>query len=79
MEELNNRVSDARRRIAALVMVARLVWVVNSLVGLASFVLHRYEVAALAGYTALMSLFLTACARRAVRHLHTVERVISSS
>jgi len=79
MEELGNRVTDARRRILALVSVARWVWVVNTLIGLTSFVCHRYELAAVAGYTSAMSFFVAVYARRAARQLRNVERIITSS
>lgn len=78
MEELENRVTDARKRISALMRVARWAWVLNSLIGLAALGCHRYELAVVAGYTSVTSLFVAAFARRAARHLHTVERAISS-
>ena len=78
MEELETRVTDARRRISALVSVARWVWILNSLVGLASFACHRYELATVAGYTSATSLLVAACARNAARHLRNVESAINS-
>jgi hypothetical protein len=78
MEELGNKVTTTRKKISALMLISRGVWVTNCLIGFACFTCHRYDLAAAAGYACLMSLLIAACARRATRYLYSVERVISS-
>ncbi len=79
MEELGSRVTLARKRLSRLLAVARWVWVANCVIALWCFAGHRYELATAAGYTSIMSLLVAACARRAARHLLSVERVIGST
>lgn|GEM_PF-1504300 len=74
MEKELNRVSDARRRVTALVAIARWLWIVNSLVMFASVWRGDYELAALAGFTWVLSLLVAAFGSRAARHLTTVEQ-----
>jgi hypothetical protein len=73
------RITDARKRVTALVAIARWIWVVNSLVGLASVAYGRYDIAALAGFTWVLSLLVAAFGHRAAEYLVAVERTIHSS
>ena len=79
MDKEASRISDARKRVTALVAMARWIWVVNSLVGLVSVAYGRYDVAALAGFTWVLSLFAAALGHRAAEYLITIERTIRLS
>lgn len=74
MEKVSNRISDARRRVTALVIMARWIWIVNSLFAVGGIAYHRYDIAALAGFTWALSLLASACGHRAAEHLVNVER-----
>ena len=74
MEKAGNSISDARRRVTALVAMARWIWIVNSLVTVAGVAYHRYDVAALAGFTWVLSLLASAFGQRAAKYLVNVER-----
>jgi len=74
MEKVGNSISDARRRVNALVTMARWIWVVNSLVMIAGVAHHRYDVAAVAGFTWVLSLLAAALGHRAAEHLVNMER-----
>ena len=74
MEKVSTRISDARRRVAALVAMARWIWIVNSLVAIAGIANRRYDIAALAGFTWVLSLLASAFGHRAAEYLANVER-----
>jgi hypothetical protein len=74
MEKVSISISDARRRVNVLVVMARWIWVVNSLVMVAGMWYQRYDVAALAGFTWVLSLFAAALGHRAVEYLGMAER-----
>jgi hypothetical protein len=78
VEKEASRISDARRRVTALVAIARWLWVVNSVVTVLSVVRGRYDIAALAGFTWLLSLLVAAFGHRAAEYLTTVERAINA-
>ena len=79
MEKEAGRISDARKRVTAVVMLARWIWVVNSIVGLVSVAYGRYDIAALAGFTWALSLLVASFGHRAAECLTTVERTIRFS
>jgi hypothetical protein len=74
-----SRISDARKRVMALVAIARWIWVTNSVVGVAGVAYGRYDIAALAGFTWVLSLVAASFGHRAAEYLVTVERTIHSS
>ena len=74
MEKVSTNISDARRRINVLVAMARWIWIVNSLVMIAGMWYQRYDIAALAGFTWVLSLFAAAFGHRAVEYLGAEER-----
>lgn len=56
-------------RMNALVAVWRIVWCINAAVIFVGFHYHRYDVAALAGFTCVLSLIATAISRRISKYL----------
>lgn len=78
MEKVGSFIGDARRRIVALVVISRWLWIVNSLVAITGIAYHRYDVALLAGFTWLLSLVATAVGMRATKYLMTAERTMNS-
>ena len=78
MEKVDVFIDDARKRVTALVTITRWIWVVNSLVALMSIVFQRYDIAALAGFTWVLSLVAAAFGHRAAECLVTAERTIRS-
>lgn len=73
MEKVSNRISDARRKVTALVAMARWIWIVNSVVMIAGVAYHRYDVAAVAGFTWVLSLLTAALGHRAAEYLVNME------
>jgi hypothetical protein len=78
VEKEASRISDARRRVTALVAIARWLWIVNSLVMLLSAWRGRYDIAALAAFTWVLALLVAAFGHRAAEYLATVERAINA-
>ncbi len=78
MENVCIFIGDARKRVSALVAIARWIWIVNSLVAVAGVLYHRYEIAALAGFTWMLSLVAAAVGMRATKYLTTAERTMDS-
>ena len=74
MQKVGNSISDARKRVTALVIMARWIWIVNSLVTVAGVAYHRYDIAALAGFTWVLSLLASAFGHRAAEYLVNMER-----
>lgn len=74
MDKVSNSISDARRRVTALVAMARWIWIVNSLVMIAGVAYCRYDIAALAGFTWVLSLLAASLGHRAAKYLLNVER-----
>ena len=79
MEKVGNTISDARRRVTALIMIARWIWVVNSVVAITSIMYHRYDITALAAFTWVLSLLATAFGHRAEKYLGIAEYNIRQS
>ena len=79
MEKFGNNISDARRRVTTLAIMARWIWVVNSVVGLVSITYHRFDIAALAAFTWVLSLVAAALGHSAANYLGSVERTIRTS
>lgn len=79
MEKVSNSISDARRRVSALVLIARWIWVVNSVVAITSITMHRFDVAALAAFTWVLSLLAAAFGHRADAYLGTAEQSLHTS
>jgi hypothetical protein len=79
VEKVDSRIADARKKVTSLVMVARWIWIVNSVVGLVGVAYGRYDVAALAAFTWVLSLLVAAFGHAAAEHLVKVERIIHSS
>ena len=78
MEKVGSNISDARRRVTALIIMARWIWIVNSLVTVVGLAYHRYDIAALAGFTWVLSLLASAFGHRAAEYLGAMERTIRS-
>jgi hypothetical protein len=78
MEKVCSFIGDARKRVTALVAIARWIWVVNSLVAIAGIAYHRYDVAALGGFTWMLSLVAAAVGIRATKYLATAERTMDT-
>ena len=74
MEKVGANISGARRNVNVLLTTARWIWVVNSLVMIAGVWYQRYDVAAVAGFTWILSLFAAAFGHRAVEYLGAEER-----
>lgn len=74
-----SRISDARRRVTVMASIARWLWVVNSLVALSGALRGRFDIAALAGFTWILSLVVAAFGNRAAQYLASIERTINSS
>ena len=74
MEKVGDSISDARRMVSALVIMARWIWVVNLLVAIAGVAYRRYDIVALAGFTWVLSLLASAFGHRAAQYLVNVER-----
>jgi hypothetical protein len=79
MEKLASEVTDARKRVAALVEITRWLWVINAIVMVVGIYYSSYQVAALAGFTLVVSLIAAAVARRASSYLRAAVRTIRSS
>jgi len=79
MEKLRNEIEDALRRIKTLVIIARWIWIVNSVVLITSITRHRLDIAGLAAFTCVFGLIAAAMGRRASRYLATAEQTIQSS
>ncbi len=78
VEKEVGRISDARRRVTALASIARWLWIVNSLVMLLSAWQGRFDIAALAAFTWILSLIVAAFGNRAAQYLTSVERAINA-
>lgn len=78
MEKVGSFIDDARKRVMALVIIARWIWVINSLVAITSIAYHRYDIAALAAFTWVLSLVAAAFGGRATKCLVTAENTIES-
>ena len=79
MVKQTSRINDPRRKVTALVSIARWLWIINSLVALIGIISGRYDVAALAAFTWVMSLLVAAFGSRAALYLSRTERVIRTS
>ena len=79
MENVGNTISDARRRVTALVLMARWIWVVNSVVGITSVMYHRYDITALAAFTWVLAILAAVCGNRAEKYLGTAEYSVRQS
>jgi hypothetical protein len=60
----NASLREARAKLAALIEIARWVWVVNAAVTLVGAYYGRYDIAALAGFTWMFTLVATAIGKR---------------
>lgn len=76
MDTLDSGIDNARKRVAAFTEIARWIWCINALVMLIGAYYNRYELAALAGFTWILSLVAAAIGRRVVEYLSTVENSI---
>lgn len=78
MDKVCNSISDARKKVTALVIMARWIWIVNLLVAVAGIAYHRYDIATLAGFTWALSIVASAFGRRAAEYLVAMESTIPS-
>jgi hypothetical protein len=79
MDELTSEIRDARKRVAALIEITRWLWVVNAIVMAVGIYYANYEIAALAGFTWVLSLIAAGIARRASLYLRAAVRTMRSS
>lgn len=79
MEKVGNTISNARQKVTALILIARWIWVVNSVVAITSIIYHRYDITALAAFTWVLSLLAAAFGQRAEKYLGTVEYAVRQS
>lgn len=78
MERETSRISDTRKRVAALASIARWLWIANSVIALVSAWRGRYDITALAGFTWISSLVVAAFGKRAAENLASIERTINA-
>lgn len=79
MVKAGYNIAHARKRVTLLVRMARWIWVVNSIAAVVSIMRTRYDIAALAAFTWILSLVATAVGHRAQKYLGTVEHKIVHS
>ncbi len=79
MDELTTEIRDARKTITALVEITRWLWVVNAVVMVIGICYADYRIAALAGFTWVLSLVAAGIARRASFYLKAAVRTIRST
>jgi hypothetical protein len=79
MNELDLIIRDARRRLVALVEIVRWLWIVNAAVMVLGLVYGSYQIAALAGFTWILSVVAAAIARRTVAYLRAATHTMRST
>lgn len=76
MKQLHNGLKAARGRVRLLAEVMRWVWLTNAVVMTVGIIERRWELAAVAGVTWVMTLVAAAVAKRIDTYLNQVERIV---
>lgn len=79
MEKLYSEIINIRKRVTAVAEIARWLWCINAVVVVVAIIYLQYELAALAGFTCVLSIVAAAIARRAALYVDKVDHTVHNS